>query len=653
MMKYFNGLLSFGAAYLTQAIQGCAFFSAKALLLLASVMVFVSSPASAKNLPAPQDPTQTIQYWKPHVIASDADPSVAKAHKIFAKLLGAWDLSRVEPDLFVVSSSSGPWAASLSDGNILLSESAVTTCFSLGEERGEHLLAFVLAHELAHQHSDDLWHQKFFRMAGTHNPDIQKSLVAGLTLDQSQQLEGVEAQADHDGVMLMASVGFDPARILEGQDFYTLWVESIWKKSCTEANNHVCDQAKTRALRTQTQLQAVINQSVLYELGVQAMVAGQFETAREYFLEFGKDYPSRVVHNAIAMTYLMSAVELGPLVAAETQKPELHLPLFLESAFDLQIFKEKSQAIARRGDSVKGIVKRQEQLVTKAIQYFEKALRLQPHHKATYLNMINGYLLVNNPFMARGILQGKYIPQFSNDSSAELFLALIARVEGKDKEARAKLESLNAKLMGLSRESYDEPLSMELLNYSVHANLSRIYLSQNAEQQNQLLWRNYAKQMQKQGAGLHFQLALQHLNKTPAKAKSVVPAKVGNYRIGDHLVLDSTDTSGKGVDPNRRIWMQGEPLEFIHDDQGRRYVVSESREIRSLWQDAEGQDQTLNLGGEHLQLKVGDGSDRTLKVLGFPSREMALVSGRYLAYDELGLGIKIQDQRIAGWFLYE
>lgn len=636
-------------------LKGLLFHALALFIAAASVSSFIALPAMAKNLPAPQDPTQTIQYWKPHVIAAEADQSVAKAHQIFTRLLGAWDLSRVEPDLYVVSSSSGPWAASLSDGNILLSHSAITTCFSLGEDRGKHLLAFVLSHELAHQHSDDLWHRKFFRMAGTHNPDIQESLVAGLTLDLSQQLERVEAQADRDGVMLMASVGFDPARILEGQDFYTHWVENIWRHSCAQRDSSVCSQAKTRALRTQTQLQAVINQSVLYELGVQALVAGKFEAAREYFLEFGKDYPSRVVHNAIAMTYLLSAVEVSSAIASMTGKPVVHLPLFLESAFDLETLKEKSQALTRGADNVKRLQQRQEQLVAKAIQYFDKAIRLQPQHKATYLNLINSYLLVNNPFMARGILQGKYIPQFSTDRSAELFLALTALVEGDDKKARTQLEALKVRLKNVDQQGggYDEPLSQELLTYTVHSNLSRVYSDQQVAEENKALWRNYAKQMQQQGAALHFQLALQHLNKKPAKPKLLIPAKVGDYRIGDHLEVSNSDARKGSADDNRRIWMQGEPLEFIYDNLGRRFVVSDKSEILSLWQDAEGQEQVLNLGAEHQQLKIGDDSDRTLKVLGFPSREIALVSGRYLAYDEIGLGIKILDHRIAGWFLYE
>ena len=121
------------------------------------------SPLQAKPLAPPDDPRQSITYWQKHSISAAEDSLVVMAQGVFKVLLRAWDNSRLEPNLYVVKSSAGPWAASLADGNILLSRAAIESCLKFGKHRAKHLLAFVLAHELAHQRADDLWHQRFFR----------------------------------------------------------------------------------------------------------------------------------------------------------------------------------------------------------------------------------------------------------------------------------------------------------------------------------------------------------------------------------------------------------------------------------------------------------------------------------------------------------
>ena len=199
--------------------------------LLAALILSVGlSPISqGTSLAPPTDPTQSITYWKPHTISPRHDALVQKAQSIFTVLLRAWDSSRLEPSLYVVESAAGPWAASLADGNILLSKAAIETCLNFGADRAEHLLAFILAHELAHQRADDLWHQRFFRLVGNQSPEAAKKMLRGLQLDDKlvANIEQKEAQADHDGLIMMASVGYDPYQILDKKDFFTAWVENI------------------------------------------------------------------------------------------------------------------------------------------------------------------------------------------------------------------------------------------------------------------------------------------------------------------------------------------------------------------------------------------------------------------------------------------
>ena len=294
-------------------------------LYLIALIGSVTSVGTARGqaLSVPQDPTQSITYWKSHVIDPETDSLVAQAQSIFTVLLRTWDGPRVEPSLYVVRSSGGPWAASLADGNILLSRSAIDACWGLGKEKAQHLLAFILGHELAHQKADDLWHQKFLRMAVRQTPEVQQLMMKGLHLssDEIRDLEQREAQADQEGLVTMASVGFDPFAVVDDKDFFTAWVENIWSASCaggsageasqTGQNKDLeaaCNRARTRAMRAKAQLTNVAAQSTLFDLGMQSYIAGRYQTARRYFFSYGKDYPSRAVYTNIATSYLAEAV---------------------------------------------------------------------------------------------------------------------------------------------------------------------------------------------------------------------------------------------------------------------------------------------------------------------------------------------------------
>jgi Zn-dependent protease with chaperone function len=147
------------------------------------VFVLCSTNTSAKSVALPEDPSQSITYWKPQVIAPENSTDVALAHAVFEVLLRTWDSARVEPNLYVVKSSSGPWAASLADGNILLSQNAIEVSKKYGKQYTEHLLAFILGHELAHQRAEDLWHQRFLRLAGSQAPEIQARLLKDLKIN--------------------------------------------------------------------------------------------------------------------------------------------------------------------------------------------------------------------------------------------------------------------------------------------------------------------------------------------------------------------------------------------------------------------------------------------------------------------------------------
>ncbi len=608
-----------------------------------SVAVFMTlQTAFAAPLVPPEDPSQSINYWKPHVIDPREDASVAQAQRVFDNLLRAWDDSRIAPRLHVVESAAGPWAASLVDGNILLSRQALAACQAQGAARTEHLLAFVLSHELAHQKSDDLWHQKFFRLTGSQAPEVQRQMLQGLklTADALDDLERREARADHDGLIMMATVGYDPFAITDQRDFFTVWVENVWDASCgsgagEETVRQACAQAKSRALRTQAQWVTVANQTTLFELGIQAFIAGRYDQARELFVGFGRDYPSRAVHFNIGLTYLAQAVALREQSDDLLPVPGFYFPLLLD--VDPQATPIGAAAGAlKRGDQRRRI----HEHLLQAVDYFEKAIRLEPAHRDAYLYLALAHLLDNNTFMTRGVLQGQYQPQFGADPALELLLAMTSAFEGKREQAVQGFKQLLGRVAAPGSAGVLPP---QVLRYAAHYNYA-VYLKASGDAAAaHRLWQDLASQSQQTGDSLLFRLALNQLQ--PAAAPSSVGTarpQVQSLRIGDRP---------KGVDLARRaaaqstFWHEGEQFTILRFADGSRLVLGAKQEVVAAWQQ----------GGAAavLGLAIGEAADRPMKSLGLPTRRVHSIKGEYLAYDTLGLAIHIVDDKVAGWFLYQ
>jgi len=626
-------------------------FSIRALIiaLLASSTVH-SAQTESTALAPPDDPRQSITYWKSHTIDT-TDALVKDTHDVFAVLLRSWDSSRLEPGLFVVNSTAGAWAASLADGNILLSRHAIEVCMRYGKHRGEHLLAFVLAHELAHQRADDLWHQRFFRMVGSQSPKTQASMLRGISLDadQLQQLEKKEAQADHDALILMSSVGYDPYQVLDKKDFFTQWVESIWSSSCQEVKQpellEACHQAQSRSLRAKTQLETIASQSVLYEMGVQAFVAQDYEKARHYFTVYGRDYPSRAVISALAMTHLAEAIGIKQKLLKQggLDQPAFYYPLILDASVVADSPQLSGERMEKRGsrDHIAKLELQLQQSVKKGIKQLERAINLEPEHRKSYLMLASAYLLANNTYMVRGVLQGRYIPRFGEDTSAELILAMTTDIEGKHKTAQREFKSLLEKI---TRSDIKSGLPENLLLYSAFYNAAANSQFLNDKVNAQLIWQQLAKQAQSSGNSLLFRMALAQINPTSISAshKLTVAPAVNGLRLGDVYSLSRKQKNKK----NRisELWIEGDKYDIFRSSEDGRFIVSDKGRVISAWQENKGSIENL--------LTIGDKSDRPLKALGPPDRHLHMLSGDYLAYDQYGLALHINQNKVQGWFLY-
>lgn len=621
--------------------------------------------AEGGTLVPPHDPRQSIAYWKPHVIAPEADHLVAQAQAVFQVLLRAWDRARLEPSLYVVADAAGAWAASLADGSILLTRSALTTIMGLELSRREHLLAFVLAHELAHQQADDLWHQRFFRLIGGHDPERRRQIAAELRLDDEilAHMAEKEAQADHDGLLLMASVGFDPYRILDDKDFFTTWIENLWQGTCSAAEGDTalaadCSEARSRALRARAQLAAVAAQTTVYTMGIQAFVAGHYQAARHYFGVYGRSYPSRAVLTAIAMTHFFEALKIHQhlLHQGALAVPAFYYPVLLD-AHPLTAAEMGKAELAKRSDTQTALDAEKQRLqahLDRSVALLEKAIRLAPDHPSTYLLLASTYLLGGNTFMAKGIVQGKYLPRFGSDPGAALILAMTTALEGDHRGAQTAFKGVIAHLR-IKTTAPAAGFPKDLLTYAAHHNSAVLaeYMGQATESRQ--LWQRLAETAKTAGNGLLFRIALNHLRIPPQRRQPLENAPhIAGLRLGDRFPATSpaaspSTTTGHSYrsDP---VWIEGEPFQVWRHALGHNLVADPKGRVVGAWQDGGGgAPGDVVLGG---RIAMGDPADRPMKALGVPDRRLNLTAGEYWAYDAYGIALRIEKHQVAGWFLY-
>lgn len=621
-------------------------------ILFVFVMLLLSESIFADSLLPPENPEQTLAYWKPFIVPVEKNNRVKQAHRVFTDLLKTWDGSRVEPVLYIVSSNSGPWAASLLDGTILLSESAIETSVKIAGDRYSHLLAFILAHELAHQRSDDLWHFKFFRLVGAQKPALQQKLLEGFSLNREKllQLEKKEAQADQEGLTIMTLVGYDAAEITARHDFFKAWVENIWQQSCEQplpatSNQQrditaICKQAGVRTARARAHLKKLSLDSNLYQLGIEAYVAGKYRKARKYFKAYGRLFPGNVVLNSIGLTYLAAVMDIDRKLYEMTGQadPGYLYPVLL----DMQpVFFKPKRGMNRA--VVEKLKQEKKRLVSQAVQVFERSLRLAPAYRPAYLHLVISFILNKNQPMASGILLGKYQQRFGKDFEFQLLSALI-KANTNDHGEKLQAKQMLQKLTGAVLEQPDRYRDMQVFSAvkNTAAILEQLNKSDQAADEIQRHWRYVAGRAKQFSDPSLFLLAVNALNKNTAEIlrEPDIKLKAKTALISERRKMKKAADS---------FWFEGEKIFRWQTAEGDRYLYNEQGEILSTHVVAS--NSKLQELGLFTRDKPADLS-RVYARFGLPDRRVFLLNGQFIAYDKAGVAIQLVDNKIAGWFYY-
>jgi len=150
----------------------------------------------------------------------ERDEQAKRAHEIFQRLL---DAARPQVTLRLLVTMTDdftkPFACAIPDGSIILSKGVLQASYR-DPARGDDLLAFVLAHEIAHHEKRDFWHRQFAQAIEASQADLtdpQQREGPQRLLDFVNQMDErlvKEAQADEFGIFYASLAGFNTYRLV-------------------------------------------------------------------------------------------------------------------------------------------------------------------------------------------------------------------------------------------------------------------------------------------------------------------------------------------------------------------------------------------------------------------------------------------------------
>jgi len=281
-------------------------------------------------------------------VAAIDDPRVARAEAVFQRVLAAADKKANRfPRLVMLQSGGEPWALSLPDGSVLVTQGALRICYEGAEAGvGDARIAFVFGHELAHLAKDDFWHRPAFAAVRRH---LGADDELGRLRESASDLRQKELQADSYGVVSMAMAGYDPGVVLSDGDggFFEHWAAEVLGPTRRRDRDPTHHTPRERADFLRAQLQRVVDHLVYFRFGVRLYQIGSYEDALALFSEYRKEFPGREVFNNIGLTHYQLALE--SLAACDPAAARAFRPAL---SVDLQT----TEAVAGlRGPSAEGI----------------------------------------------------------------------------------------------------------------------------------------------------------------------------------------------------------------------------------------------------------------------------------------------------------
>lgn len=576
------------------------------------------------------DQQTALQQLKKTAISANSDARAALAHSIFSRIARSWDSPRLTPNLFVVDAEDQVWAASLDDGSIIITLDAIEVTQKNESPSSQDRIAFVLAHELAHQRADHLWRERYFgdvKNGTTPREAFSADLTARLL--QTNQ----ERQADAEAVILMLLSGFDPFKVLSDTRFFDQWITAaLGDDPCTasapvRAQHQSCAEGARRVNAARDQLFHIATQATLFDLGVFAFAVGDYESALRCFEAFGRLFPAAAIHANIGLTHIALALDARARLARHdrNETPAFDYPLILRqnpishgNAVSRGNVPEKTKVTQLR-DQLENHLKA-------AIRAFEKAIQLEPLDPKHYLNLASAYLLDRNVSMARGVLEGKFAKTFSPTPASMLISARIEAEENRDDVALKLVKGTIEHLQKPTANNTDQALLL-----SAYRNLEVLLVRVGKPTEATSAWEELAQWSNNNGMPLLFTQTRRRLGNNRVSARSNVTKST--QRPERKNTPDPTANAFV-------LWLDGDQL-FLHLlDEGTRLITDRGGRTVARWQrynDSTTKAPTI---------------DRIIARYGTPTNIASVSGTNLLSFEGVSTGFELDGESAVGWFQY-
>ena len=371
----------------------------------AAVMLLVAAAFSS----AWANPKERIDYWRNNYaeLTTAEDPRVKRAHQIFERIVHAAGRTLgVVPRLFILKHNPLNIALPIAipDGWVIISRATLDICYRHAS-RGDDRLAFVLAHELAHQLKGDFWHMQFFQALEASQAQgaqpLQTLAEIRRVLQETDSIWAKELQADEHGIVYAAMAGFQPHAIVaqdERGNFFQEWVAALNPEragvSYQGSKSHPAPQQRAAAVHAR--LQQVIDKTALFDVGLHFYQAGDYTRAIRAFEAFLEYFPSREVYLNLAASHHQLALQMHQLQPLD----DTVIPFQLSMAADLNT---RARSVLARGWHESQA--RFQAHLDKAIAFYEMAKSLDPAYALSHNNLGCAYIINGEPFKAIATLQ--------------------------------------------------------------------------------------------------------------------------------------------------------------------------------------------------------------------------------------------------------
>jgi tetratricopeptide (TPR) repeat protein len=290
----------------------------------------------------------------------------------------------------------------LPDGRIILSKGTLDLTYR-DVRRGDDRLAFVLAHEIAHQLNDEFCHMKFFQAieASRSGHALQGGVldevrgIAGLT----EKVLAKELQADEHGIAYAAMAGFHTEALVNEDEGVNFFEESLQAMDpghipgVHSDSSHTSPPQRTAAVKAR--LRQILATVDMFALGVRLYQAGDYHRAIIALEEVLRFFPSREACHNLAASHHQLALKYSRLWERDDPVLGYKVSLTIDPM-------TRAKFIALRGLRLPGEGLREH--LTKAIDFYQTAISLDPSSLPAYNNLGCALLLQEDSPKANVVL---------------------------------------------------------------------------------------------------------------------------------------------------------------------------------------------------------------------------------------------------------